>query len=176
MPNVKSIDIKLSLWRRVEVSCFSTTTDEINTTKPRRAACDPPLSRLTTEIYIQEKYTNSPMHSAKVPCRLHVIESQTLEIRRCKPVCPSCGLGTANHMQLSQTDQITDTKKSTLLTYLLSWRILLFTSPLSEELHHFDFTLSRDLEVTYLLTHRSDSIILLYKKLIFSVYYYVVIK
>jgi len=34
-PNFKSIDIKLWLWRRVEVSCFSTTSaDAINTAKP----------------------------------------------------------------------------------------------------------------------------------------------
>jgi len=40
-PNLKSIDIKLCLRRRVEVSCFSTTTsDAINTTKTCRAACD----------------------------------------------------------------------------------------------------------------------------------------
>jgi len=40
-PNLKSIDTKLCLWRRVEVSCFSTTTaDAINTAKPCRAACD----------------------------------------------------------------------------------------------------------------------------------------
>jgi len=40
-PNVKSIDIKLCLWRRVEASCFSTTmADAINTAKPCRAACD----------------------------------------------------------------------------------------------------------------------------------------
>jgi len=40
-PNVKSIGIKLCLWRMVEVSCFSTTTaDAINTAKPCRAACD----------------------------------------------------------------------------------------------------------------------------------------
>jgi len=40
-PNVKSIDIKVWLWRRVEVSCFSTTTaDAIKTDKPCRAACD----------------------------------------------------------------------------------------------------------------------------------------
>jgi len=33
-PNVKSIEIKLCLWRKVEVSCFSTTTaDAINTAK-----------------------------------------------------------------------------------------------------------------------------------------------
>jgi len=43
LPNViKSLDIKLCLWRRVEVSCFSTTTaDAINTARPCRAACDP---------------------------------------------------------------------------------------------------------------------------------------
>jgi len=41
MPNLKLINIKLCLWRRVEVSCFSTTTaDAINTAKPCRAACD----------------------------------------------------------------------------------------------------------------------------------------
>jgi len=40
-PNIKSIDIKLCLWRMVEVSCFSTTTaDAINTAKPCQAACD----------------------------------------------------------------------------------------------------------------------------------------
>jgi len=34
-PNFKSINIKLYLWRRVEFSCFSTTTvDAINTAKP----------------------------------------------------------------------------------------------------------------------------------------------
>jgi len=40
-PNLKSIDIKLWLWRRFEVLCVSTTTaNSINTTKPCRAACD----------------------------------------------------------------------------------------------------------------------------------------
>jgi len=40
-PNLKSIDIQLCLWRRVEVSRFSTTTaDAINTAKPCRAACE----------------------------------------------------------------------------------------------------------------------------------------
>jgi len=34
-PNLKSIDVKVRLWRRVEVSCFSTTkADAINTAKP----------------------------------------------------------------------------------------------------------------------------------------------
>jgi len=41
---LKSIDTKLCLWRRVEVSCFSTTTaDAINTAKPCRDACDTSL-------------------------------------------------------------------------------------------------------------------------------------
>jgi len=34
------IDIKLWLWRRIEITCFSTTTaDAINTAKPCRATC-----------------------------------------------------------------------------------------------------------------------------------------
>jgi len=42
-PNLKSIDIKLCLWRRIEVSCFSTTTaDAINTARLT------PISRLST--------------------------------------------------------------------------------------------------------------------------------
>jgi len=40
-PNIKSFEIKLWLWRRVEVSCFRTSTAHaINTAKPCRAACD----------------------------------------------------------------------------------------------------------------------------------------
>jgi len=39
--NLYSLDIKLCLWRRVEVSCFITTTaDAINKAKPCRAVCD----------------------------------------------------------------------------------------------------------------------------------------
>jgi len=40
-PHLKSPDIRLWLWRRVEVSCVSSTTaDAINTAKPCLAACD----------------------------------------------------------------------------------------------------------------------------------------
>jgi len=77
-PNLKSIDMKLWLWRRVEVSCFSTTTaDAINTAKPCRAACDlQPSTYVRCSVHCINRstsYTTFPYflrrQSCSVPCK-----------------------------------------------------------------------------------------------------------
>jgi len=49
--NFKSIEIQLCLWRRVEVSCFSTTeADAINTAKPLDSIAEYRLLYFTTSV------------------------------------------------------------------------------------------------------------------------------
>jgi len=58
-PNFKSIEIKLCLWRSVEVLCFSTTeADAINTAKPCRAACDWNREENRQETIIENEIDN----------------------------------------------------------------------------------------------------------------------